>query len=735
MPMKIKGQAPQRLARLRQAQTEHIDLRVNAAAGDAVDVYLYDVIGWPFIEAQDLLYQIPTTAKTINVHINSPGGDVFEGMAIYNFLTGHRATVNITVDALAASSASLVAMAGQDVKMAPASFVMIHNPWTMMAGDAEDLRKEADLLDKISGVFADAYAARTGRSRQEMLDLMQAETWYTADEAIEAKLATGTVGDQGGAQASAFDLSVFANVPENIRNRSAARQARAQNTPSKEETDMDKKLRALLERLGLSKDATETQAWAFLAEVDVDQIQTKEERDQIQAALDQSTNPQGGKDTRDPDQAAREAIQAERKRVSEIKEAVKIAGLGSEFAEDLVDRDMSVDAARQAIFAKMKETNPPIGAGGIQVGEHEQDKFRKAVTDGLAFRAGARPSEPAPGFEEFRAASIENIARRCLERAGVDTRSMGSRDQVARAILRQAAAGGFSTDDFSSIFMDVANKSMLRAYQEAPNTWRPFVNVVSASDFKTIYGVSLSEAPDLELVNEHGEYKSGSLSDSQESYSVSTFGKIIYLTRQMIVNDDLRAFTRLPQLMGAAARRKEGDLVWAKITGNPVMSDGNALFSAAHSNVATAGLGPVDTAKLSAGRSTMRRQTGPGGATLDIQPRFLLTPVEQETNAEVILRSTALPEDNQSSGVYNPWAGRLTPIAEPRLDNDSTKQWYLVGDPNQVDTIEVAYLDGREEPYTEEEVQFERDAVGYKIRHDFGCGVMDHRGFYRNAGE
>jgi len=735
MTMKIKGEAPKRLARLRGSDADSVNFRL-AAAGDAVDVYIYDVIGWPFIEAQDLLYQVPQAAKKINVHINSPGGDVFEGMAIYNYLVSHKAEVNVTVDALAASSASLIAMAGDSIRMAGASFMMIHNPWSMMAGDADELRKEAELLDKISDVFADAYSAKTGRSRDDILAYMREETWFTPDEAVSARLADKI--EDGGAQqnAAAFDLSIFANVPENLRQSSASRQARTQNK-SLEENDMNEKVRALLERPGLSKDATDEQAYAFLAEVDLGQLQTKEEREQVQAELDKQTNPQGQSgDTRDPEQIAREAIKAERQRQNSIRESVRIAGLDESFAQNLIDQDASVDQAREKIFAQMKETNPPIGAGNIQVGEHDQDKFRAAVIDGLGLRAGIRPESPAPGYENFRASSIENVARRCLERAGVDTRSMSSKDQVARAVLRQAASGGFSTDDFTSIFLDVANKAMLKAYLEAPNTWRPFVNVVSASDFKTVYGVGLSEAPDLELVNEKGEYTSGDMSDKQESYSVGTYGKILYLTRQMIVNDDLRAFTRLPQLMGAAARRKEGDLVWAKITGNPTMSeDSTTLFHADHSNLESSAAGTVDTDKLSAARAAMRKQTGPGGATLDLQPRFLLVPVAQETDAEVLLRSTALPETNYSQGVHNPWANRLVPIAEPRLDNDSVKAWYLVADPNQIDTIEVAYLDGREEPYTEEEVQFERDAVGYKIRHDFGCGVMDYRGFFKNPGE
>lgn len=502
---------------------------------------------------------------------------------------------------------------------------------------------------------------------------------------------------------------------------------------------MPKELRALLERLGLNKDATEQQAWAYLAQIDPETIETKEDREQVQAALDTHKPGDGGNapSRGDLDRAAREAAKAERKRAADIREAVNIAGLDTDLADDLIAREVAVDAARTEIFAKMKEINPPIGSGRIQVTEDERDKFRAAATDGIAMRAGLRPENPAAGHEQFRSASIEFIARQCLERAGVSTTHMGSRDQIAREILKRSASGSWGTDDFPSIFLDVAEKTLLRAYQEAPATWRPFVNVVPASDFKTIYGVALSEAPDLELVDENGEYKSGKMSDKQESYSVATYGKIVYLTRQMIVNDDLRAFTRLPRLLGAAARRKESDLVWAKITGNPTMQDGNALFSAAHKNLedTSADKGLVDTDKLSAARADMRKQTGMEGAILDLQPAFLLVPVSQETSAEVILRSTALPQADQSSGVYNPWANRLTPIAEPRLDNNSVKSWYLVADPAQVDTIEVAYLDGNEAPYAEEEALFERDAVGYKIRHDFGCGVMDHRGFFKNPGE
>lgn len=729
-----------RLAKLRnKSASGETNFRV-AAVDNGVDVYIYDVIGWPYIEAQDLLYRIPSGAKKINVHINSPGGDVFEGMAIYNMLVNHKADVDVSIDGVAASSASLIAMAGDVIRMSKASFLMIHNPWTVMSGDAEELRKEADLLDKISDVFAQAYCARSGQGKDDILAMMKEETWFEPSEAVESGFAHEITGEVDDIDVSAsFDLSVFNNTPELIRQgSSASRQAQAIIINSLKEEKMNKKVRALLERLGLSKDATEEQAWKFLAELDLEQIEAPDEKEALIQALNEKTKPpqpNAGFTQADLDAAAKKAAADERTRAATIREDVKTAGLDDRFAQELIDNGSSPDAARQAIMDKMKTVNPPMGAGRISVGETDDEKFRAAVVDGLSFRTNFRAEKPAAGHETFRAASIEFIARQCLERMGVNHYAFSTRDQVAREILKRSAqGGGFSTDDFTSIFLDVSNKSLLKAYMDAPATWQQFVNIVSASDFKTIYGVSLSEAPDLDLIGEHGEYKEGSMSDEQESYSVASYGKMIYLTRTMIVNDDLRAFTRLPQLMGSAARRKESDLVYAKITGNPTMNDSVALFHANHSNLAASGAA-VSSTTLSAGRKAMRTQTGPEGkAKLDIRPAFLLHPVDIETSVEILLRSAALPEDNKSGGVHNPWQGKLTPVSDPRLDDSSTTAWYLVGDPNQVDTIEVAYLDGNEQPYTEEQALFERDAVGYKIRHDVGVGVMDYRGFYKNPG-
>ena len=177
-------------------------------------------------------------------------------------------------------------------------------------------------------------------------------------------------------------------------------------------------------------------------------------------------------------------------------------------------------------------------------------------------------------------------------------------------------------------------------------------------------------------------------------------------------------------------------MIYSLLTSNPTMNDNKALFHADRGNLeGTAGNKTAPTSdSLSAARTAMRKFKGPKGAVLDIQPRTILVPLELETSTEILLRSAALPKAEMSAGVHNPWAGRLQPIAEPRLSAKSTTGWYLVGDPSQVDTIEVAFLDGREEPEVFEDEKFETDAIRYKVRNVFGAGVMNWRGFYYNPG-
>ena len=189
-------------------------LQIVAKADDEVDILLYDEIGYWGITASDFQAQLGTVkAKTINLRVNSPGGDVFDGFAIYNALRAHPAKVVAHIDGVAASIASVIAMAGDEVRMAENAFLMIHNAWGLVIGFAEDMRSEADLLDKISGSLRLAYENKSVTPAAQIQAWMDDETWFTADEAHEAGLVDSVIRDSGTQAKTSFDFSAYKNVP------------------------------------------------------------------------------------------------------------------------------------------------------------------------------------------------------------------------------------------------------------------------------------------------------------------------------------------------------------------------------------------------------------------------------------------------------------------------------------------------------------------------------------------
>jgi len=181
-------------------------------------IYIYDEISWWGVDAAVLVKDIAAIeADTIHLRINSPGGSVFDGMAIYNSLKQHKAKVITHIDGLAASIASIIALAGDEVVAGEGAYMMIHSPWSIIAGDSDDLRKEADLLDKVAGTISEIYQNKSGMKSEDVLDMMAAETWMTGAEALEKrfidKIETSEKAEKAQNKAILFDLSVFANTP------------------------------------------------------------------------------------------------------------------------------------------------------------------------------------------------------------------------------------------------------------------------------------------------------------------------------------------------------------------------------------------------------------------------------------------------------------------------------------------------------------------------------------------
>lgn len=185
----------------------------NAERKEEAEILLYDEIGFFGIDANSFVRELKAIdAETIHLRINSPGGSVFDGVAIHNALKDHPARIVTHIDSLAASVAGVIALAGDEVVMAENAFFMVHNPWTLTVGNADQLRKDADLLDKLAdSAIRTSYAAKTGKSEDEIRAWMADETWFTAEEALAAGFVDSI--ERKSEVKAKFDLSVFAKAP------------------------------------------------------------------------------------------------------------------------------------------------------------------------------------------------------------------------------------------------------------------------------------------------------------------------------------------------------------------------------------------------------------------------------------------------------------------------------------------------------------------------------------------
>lgn len=367
-----------------------------------------------------------------------------------------------------------------------------------------------------------------------------------------------------------------------------------------------------------------------------------------------------------------------------------------------------------------------------------------AITAALLHRSDPENFSLTEDARDFTGRTLGEIAAELLSSEGVSTRRMMRAEIIDLALAGGTRAGLHGTSDFSNILADVGSKTLRRAYDAAPQTWRPFTRETTIPDFKPVARVQMSEVPPLERVNEHGEFRRGTMSEGKETYQLLTYGKVVGITRQAIINDDLGAFTRTATALGLQAANLESDLVWAQIIGNPVMGDGTALFHANHGNLGTAA--GISVASISEGYTAMRLQKGLDGKTLlNLTPSYLIVPVNVlPTAMKFLTASTPAMVATQQSNIIPEYLRTLTPISEPRLDSGFTNpatgaaiagnsfNWFMAGTPNQNDTVELAYLEGEQGVQTSTRRGFDIDGVEVKARLDVGAKVIDWRSFFKN---
>lgn len=427
------------------------------------------------------------------------------------------------------------------------------------------------------------------------------------------------------------------------------------------------------------------------------------------------------------------AAQAEQQRAADITELCQRHNVAA-LAAGMIRAGNTVDQARAAVLEELARRD--AAAGGhrnvrVETVRDEAETRMAGVQEAILHRIDTRAQLTDNG-RQYRGLSLVEIGREMLESSGNSTRGLSRLEIATRMLQVRSGPGHMGTSDFSSLLANVANKRLRDAYEQSPSTYQLWARrAPNAPDFKEISVVQMSGAPDLLQVNEAGEFTYGTLNDGAEKYSVVTYGRIVSLTRQAIVNDDLRGFDRLVRGFGDSAARLENRLVYAQLTANPNMADGNALFSAAHANGAN---NAIDVEKLGTGRTAMRKQKGGQGEVLNIVPRYLIAPAALEYLAYQYTSANYVPAKASDTNEFRA-GGRtaLEPVIEPILDADSSAKWYLAADSGQVDTVEYCYLDGAEGPVIEQEVGFEVDGVSLKARLDFAAKVVDYRGLYRGG--
>lgn len=424
-----------------------------------------------------------------------------------------------------------------------------------------------------------------------------------------------------------------------------------------------------------------------------------------------------------PDPAAVTA--AERSRITDIQRMASTHGIEAEVVGRAIEDGTSVEAFRGLVLDELaKKSQEGTGRGDrIQVSRDEAVTRRAAMATSILHRVHPDEVKLDDAAREYVGLQLLDVARQCLVNAGESVRGLSRSEIASRAFM--------STSDFPAILADVANKSLRRGYDAYPRTFMPVASRMTLADFKTMNLVQMGEAPQLEKVNESGEFKRGSITEGKSTIKVLTYGKVVGITRQVIVNDDLGAFTRIPAMFGQAAATLESDIVWGIITANAAMADGVAIFHASHKNLASGAAFAVDG--LSATRLLMTKQVGLDGKTrLNIRPRHVVLPPELETKAEQLLASMIVPA--QSSNVTPASMRSLNIVVEPRLSDASATAYYTVADPSAVDGLAYAYLEGNEGVYTETRQGFDVDGMEVKVRQDFGAAMIDHRGWAKNPG-
>ena len=670
-------------------------LKITALAAGIAQILIYDDIGKNYwyedqnVDAKSIVAQLDAiTENTIEVRIKSNGGDLEEALAIRNAFDRKDAEITFYLDGVVASAATVIPMIKRHkVVMASNALFMVHAPSTWTDGNANDLRNTANALDKYSEAWAENIIEKTGKPKDDIIALLTdgLDHYFTAQEAL----------DFGFVDEIANSVPIMASA--------------------------------------LPKNKTLPTAWLEANKLTVSATLSNPNQSQPTGHNPMATTTENENPEKTPPPENTDVILAKAKKEAEHQRQTTITAIFAHVPKEradihammpamLINAAMTEEKARETILAELGKNAAPVARGHhIVNGTDGRDLFISDATDAILAKAGVIKANAKNSMRGWR---LERIAEECLIQASLATNM--DRMGIVSAAFTQ------STSDFPVLLENALNKSLLSAYQTAPDTWQRFCAVGTVSDFRPHNRYRSGSFGNLDALNELSEFKNKSIPDGEKaSITIGTKGNIINISRQAIINDDMGAFIGLAVNLARAAKRTVEADVFTLLTSNPTLGDSVALFHSTHGNIGTAA--NVTVASLDEARQLMAAQKDiSGNDYLSLLPSVLLCGMANGGNARVVNGSQYDPDTANKIQRPNIAFGTLTDIIDtPRLAGNV---WYVLADPAIAPTIEVAFLDGQTEPYLEMQNGWNVDGAAYKVRLDYGVAAIDYRGAVKNAG-
>lgn len=714
----------------------------------SAEISIYDEIGVWGVGSKQFKDQLDGLGEVsdLQISINSPGGDVFEGNAIYNMLISHAAKKTVTIDGWAASMASIVAMAGDKIRMPENAVMMIHNPFVMTIGDGNQLRKDAALLDNLKANAIKAYRRHArDLTEQDISAMMDAETWLFADDAVSKGFADEVVPQADIKAMSTRGLMVPQMVARKMFGGGAQAGAAAPVLPE------PPVVQAPAPRVDNSHS---TEGKAMLC------LKCKKELSDGSTFCNHCGAPQNLADASARERAEIEeaARKAEMERVTSIMALAVKAGVSDEIRNKAITNNQTPEQfAKDVLLSAPQAVKPTITATA-----DEAEKRHAVMVAGMMVGAGKATKEDREmvAKSEVKATSIHSLIREAMIADGASPRSVASLNPeqlyaAAIRMARRAQMAGVSTGDLTSVLADVQNKMVSAGFESAPSTYQAWVDEMDVKDFKSIKFPKLSMVQKLKTMPEGAPFERTKLSDKQETGSLDTYGIALPLTRQAIINDDMGLMVGIPTALGQSARRTLNEAVYDLLTtatgvGPTMTEDSVALFDASsHGNlISTSGV--LSNASVAKAMSALRKTRGikttadESAGVLNLQGRYIIAGTQQNLLLYQLTQSPSdptvqvngsVPNFVRSQGLIGVEDGYLQTVLELSTGINKANAFYVSADKPYCPIV-VCYLNGMRTPTVRSAASQVGDSLGiiYDVMWDFEVAARDWRGIVYNDG-